>query len=90
MPGKSRHSKGKAKLSKKSRTLTRQTSASVQATAMAPAPISAVTAAPQPVRSPAPKGAIIEYPYVGGELARIGILAVIVIAALVVLSMILK
>jgi hypothetical protein len=92
MPGKPKHGKGKTRYSKKSKAITRQAAAPVQATASPGVTGQAVSPAPQPVKPAASKGqtAINEYPYVAGELARIGILAVIILAALVVLSMVLK
>lgn len=91
MPGKSRHGKGKhPHRSKKSKAIKRQASTYLQQQATAEAPEHAA-----PVRTePAPKAAspavtTPRYPYVAGELKRIGILAGIIIVILIVLSIVL-
>jgi hypothetical protein len=92
MPAK-KHGKVKARYSKKSKAILRQGAAPVQAAASpgasgGQAPSPAAPAARPAV--PASKAIINEYPYVAGELARIGVLAVIIIAVLIVLSIVLK
>jgi hypothetical protein len=93
MPGKSRQAKGKpAHLSKKSRA--RQRGDTV---AQPPADTAVVgeevvaSAPPAPKAAPAPaKVKAAPYPYIGGELRKIAVLAVIIVAALVVLSLVLS
>ena len=54
-----------------------------------PAAIPAVTAPPESKPVPAPTPAAARYPYVSSELKRIGIIAAIMIAVLVILSRVL-
>jgi len=91
MPGKSRHGKGKhPHHSKKSKAIRRQAGISLQqqATSVAPKPAAPVESPP----APKAEAAIItpRYPYVAGELKRIGILAGIMIVLLIVLSIVLS
>ncbi len=93
MPGKSRHGKGKhPHHSKKSKAIRRQTTmpSQQQATAVAPEPTAPVKAPPAP-KAAAASAAVTapRYPYVVGELKRIGILAGIIIVVLIVLSIVL-
>ena len=91
MPGKSRQAKGRAAhLSKKSRARQRHTTAAPPPVAAAPPP-EAVASPPVPKAPAAPaKSKTMQYPYIAGELGRIAILAVIVAAILVVLSLVLS
>jgi hypothetical protein len=93
MPGKSRHGKGKhARTSKKSRAKQRH-GVALQQPAVAEAPLPAVTTgAPPPPRAPAPPARLKadQYTYVTTELRRIGILAGIILAILVVLALVLS
>ncbi len=93
MPGKSRHGKGKhPHHSKKSKAMMRQASTPLnqQATAVAPKPVESVKAPTVPKSNAALEAnATLRYPYVTGELKKIGILAVIIIVALIVLSIVL-
>jgi len=93
MPGKSRHGKGKhPHHSKKSKAMMRQagTRLQQQATAVAPKPAESVKAPGVP-KADATSEAVttLRYPYVAGELKRIGILAGIIIVVLIVLSIVL-
>lgn len=94
MPGKSRHAKGKhPHHSKKSKIKQRQATMSFQQHVTAEAPKqkiyvdksspTAVTASPVKVRTAL-------YPYITGELRRIGILAVIILVILIVLALVLS
>jgi hypothetical protein len=98
MPGKSRHSKGKHHhQSKKSKAIRRQGTAAATPTATS-TPATAPVAAAPPAKAPtSPKAAgapskttVIEYPYIIGELKRIGILAGIAIIVLFILSFIIS
>lgn len=99
MPGKSRHGKGKnPHHSKKSKAMMRQASTPLQqqAAAVAPKPVESVEAQTAPKADTTPKSvttpeavATPRYPYVTGELKRIGILAGIIIVVLIVLSIVL-
>ncbi len=93
MPDKSRHGKGKhPRHSKKSKALIRQVNAPLQQqqTDVTPKPAAPVEVEPAPKTAAPPEAAImLRYPYVVGELKRIGILAGIVIVALIVLSIVL-
>ena len=93
MPGKPRHGKGKhIHLSKKSRARQRQSTTPLPQPAAdnTPQP-AAVTSTPSPPRVPASPARLktAQYPYITTELRRIGILAGIILAILVVLSLLL-
>jgi hypothetical protein len=92
MPGKPRQKKSKhLHHSRKSKAIQRQaTIGSIQTPINIPKPVVPVTPPPSPKEEsiPAPAKAI-SYPYVTGELRRIGILAVIVLIILIILSVIL-
>jgi hypothetical protein len=88
------HSRRKgARKSRKGKAVQRQRTAPIESTAAATtapaAPQPAAAAAPAAKAAPARQYAVPEYPYVTGELVRIGILAVILIAILVILSFVL-
>lgn len=91
---KSRHGRGKhPHRSKKSKALRRQAGITPQATGAvaSPQPAAPVPAKPAPKAAAAPAAVTTpQYPYVIGELKRIGILAGIVIVILIVLSIILS
>lgn len=93
MPSKSRRGKGKhPHYSRKSKAMMRQSGAQShpQAIAEVPKPAATVEA---PVVQEATKKSVVDttprYPYVTGELKRIGILAGIIIVILIVLSIVL-
>ena len=93
MPDKSRHVKGKhPHHSKKSKAMMRQSGTPLpqQASAVAPKPAESVKA-PSVPKAGATSEAVtpLRYPYVTGELKRIGILAGIIIVVLIVLSIVL-
>jgi hypothetical protein len=92
MPSKSRHGRGKhPHRSKKSKALRRQvTAAAAPAAAQVPAAPVTAPVKPSPKAAAAPKVETIQYPYVTGELKRIGILAVIAIVILFILSAIIS
>jgi len=94
MPGKSRHGKGKhPHHSKKSKAIERQAGNLLQqqATAVAPKPAASAEASPAPKAAAATAAVTTpRYPYVAGELKRIGILAGIFIVILIVLSIVLS
>jgi hypothetical protein len=86
MPGKSRRGRGKRHhQSKKSKALRRQ-----GMTAAAPPATEQMPTKPKPAPAPpppkAPETAAARYPYVTGELKRIGILAAIAIVILIIMS----
>jgi hypothetical protein len=94
------HSRGKrSKKSKKGKAIQRQQTGNVQpaaarpaATEAATAPAATTTAAPKKpaaFRNPPRQYTLPEYPYVSGELVRIGILAAILITVLIILSIVL-
>ena len=89
MPGKSRHGKGKKKRAKQ-----RPAIAAVQQQAVAQSPKAAAPAAtPAPsvrMSTPPPKTTVVRYPYITAELRRIGILAGIMFAILIVLAVVLS
>ena len=94
MPGKSRHSRGKhPHHSKKSKAIRRQVSTPVQSPAdKTPGPVAPARVEPAP-RTAAPAeaaAAMPRYTYVVQELKRIGIIAGIIIVALIVLSVVLS
>lgn len=94
MASKSRRKRGKQSLHGKKRKgkLTPVLKTAEPATASqpgAPAAPSAVTAPPASKPVPAPTPAAARYPYVSSELKRIGIIAAIMIAVLVILSRVL-
>jgi hypothetical protein len=96
------HSRGKrSKKSKKGKTLQRQRTADVQPAAARPAATAAAATAPAaaapaaaPRKASASRGpqrqyTLPEYPYVSGELVRIGIIAAVLIVILIILSVVL-
>lgn len=92
MPGKSRHGKGKhPHHSRKSKAIKRQAGISLQqqATAVAPEPAAPARTTPAPEAAASAAVTAPRYPYVTGELKRIGILAGIIIVILIVLSVVL-
>ena len=94
MPGKSRHGKGKhPHHSKKSKIKQRQASMPFQQHVAAEAPdqiIAAVKHTPEAVTPSPAKTKTMLYPYIIGELRRIGILAVITLVILIVLALVLS
>jgi hypothetical protein len=92
MPGKSRHGRGKRPHhSKKSKAIRRQVNAPLQQPAdVAPKPVAPVKAESVPKPAAPPDAAVMpRNPYVVEELKRIGILAGIIIVALIMLAIIL-
>lgn len=92
MPGKSRQKKSKhPHHSKKSKAIQRQANTGLRQTPVAaPKPVVPVTPLPKPtVESIQAPTKTISYPYVAGELRRIGILAGIVLIVLIILSIVL-
>ena len=94
MPGKSRHSKSKhPHYSKKSKAIHRQEAVAVQGPAtddMSRQP-AVIEAPPLPKEKASPgKARVLQYPYISGELRRIGILAGIILVILIVLSIIIS
>ena len=96
MPGKSRHGKGKhPHRSKKSKAIQRQeTRASQRNAALDTRPIAAATdidktATPKPTVT-SEKTKTIQYPFIAGELRRIGILAGIILIILIILALVLS
>ena len=94
MPGKSRHAKGKhPHHSKKSKIKQRQATMSFQQPVAAEAPeqiIAVAKPAPAAVTASPAKVKTALYPYVTGELRRIGILAFIILVILIVLAVVLS
>ena len=93
MPGKSRHSKGKhLHHSKKSKAKQRQEAASIRPLATEiPGPATAVEVLlPSKTAAPLAKTRTMQYPYISGELRRIGILAGIIIVILIILAIIIS
>ena len=92
MPGKSRGSKGKhSRYSKKSRAVQRHSTMASPGPVATDTPAPAViTRTPSSSRMPASpsKSRVPQYPYIIREIRRIGILAGIIIAILVVLALI--
>ena len=94
MPGKSKQSKGKhPHNSRKSKAIQRQSTVTTQRQAVTEASPVADTAAAganitkaagAPARAKAP-----QYPYIAGELRRIGILAAIILVVLIILAIVL-
>jgi hypothetical protein len=93
MPRKSRKRRGKYAYQDKKRTqapAVTTTESPVAAHTDKPATPPPETAPPVSVPTPAPTPIVARYPYIGGELRRIGILAGIMIAVLVILSLVLS
>ncbi len=92
MPGKPRHAKGKYHHSKKSKAKQRQGAIPIQQVAAeAPEQAAAIgtTSMPKATASPA-KTITMQYPYITGELRRIGILAGIIIVILIISAIVLS
>jgi len=91
MPGKSRHTRRKLSQKKKKSRHVQPVVAVQQAVTPAPKPQTPKPAAPSAVIStPLATQAEVRYPYILTELRRIGILAGIVVAILIVLALILS
>jgi hypothetical protein len=93
MPGKSRHARGKhPHHSKKSKIKKRQAMSFPQPVAAeAPKQPAAVEkSSPAAVTAPPAKVKIMQYPYITGELRRIGILAGIILVILIVLALVIS
>ena len=89
MPGKSQHGKSKKKRAKQRATTGFIPQQPVMPTPQAAAP--ATTPAPATrVPAPSPKMPVARYPYITAELKRIGILAGIILAILIVLAVVLS
>ena len=93
MPGKSQHGKRKyPHHSKKSKAIQRQESAALQqpAATSAPRQAAAIDTTPLPKATAAlAKTRTLQYPYITGELRRIGILAGIILVILIILAIVL-
>jgi len=94
MPSKSRHAKGKhPHHSKKSKAIQRQGAMALQQHKVAEEPMQAATidTIPSPKATTAPvKTKALQYPYITGELRRIGILAGILLVILIILAVVLS
>ena len=94
MPGKSRHIKGKhPHHSKKSKAIQRQGAMALQQHKVTEEPMHATTidTIPSPKATTAPmKTKVLQYPYIIGELRRIGILAGILLVILIILAVVLS
>jgi hypothetical protein len=92
MPGKSKHGRGKHPHHKKSKFKQRLAAPTVPSAAVeTPQPARRVVTPPVPRTPTSPVApATTQYPYVTGELKRIGILAVIIVVVLIVLSRVLS
>ena len=90
MPGKSQ--RGRKHLSRSKKEKSRRAFIAAQrqsAVAEAPKPVSRPIVSASPVTAPSPV-AKVQYPYISGELRRIGILAGIILVILVVLTFVLS
>ena len=96
MPGKSRHGKGKhPHHSRKSKAIQRQEARTSQQNATVATPPKAATVevdktyTPKPAAIPEKKKSI-QYPFIAGELRRIGLLAGIILVILIILALVLS